>query len=205
MTNSRRQRLTKLDWIKAGFRALVRHGAGWRLDDLTQDLQVSKGSFYWHFDDVADLRLQMLSAWQGLATTDLSHFVTQNAAPGERLRLLVQMVSVLPPVDLGGVGIEPALREWARIDPQAASTIAQVDRQRLNDLALWFGQSGMTPAAAQTAAIGLYAQIVGLMTLRISHPINMVAQLHALLDQMLMPRTAQDQRDSASGFPPPDR
>lgn len=190
-------RLSRTDWVKAGFRALVRHGSGWRLEDLTQELGVSKGSFYWHFNDLAALRSEMLVAWEGLATADLSRFVTKNAAPSDRLRLLVEMVSILPPDDLGGAGIEPALRDWARSDSQAAGVVAAVDRQRLVDLTLWVRQAGIAPDKAPHLALSLYAQIIGLMALRVSHPLDMAAQLHALLDLALSPRRGPDQTDSA--------
>jgi AcrR family transcriptional regulator len=186
--------LSRTDWIKAGFRALVAHGAGgFRLEPLIADLGATKGSFYWHFEHLADLRMAMLETWETLATRDLSRFVRDNARPEDRLRLLVELVAVRPAEDFGGVAAEPALRDWARHDPAAAEVLARVDRQRLADLAEWCAAAGLSP----DWSLPLYAQIIGLMTLRPSSDLDMAGQLHRWLDLLLTPPSAPDRTDSA--------
>ncbi len=43
-------RLTRSDWVLAGFRALLASGPdAIRVEALARDLRATKGSFYWHF------------------------------------------------------------------------------------------------------------------------------------------------------------
>ena len=64
------ERLTKSDWIKHGLRTLAKHGANaLKVGPMSTELKVSRGSFYWHFRDIADFRAQVLRSWQE-STTD---------------------------------------------------------------------------------------------------------------------------------------
>ena len=50
------RRLSADDWIQAGFALLAEGGPNaLRLDRLCERLEVTKGSFYWHFADMRGL------------------------------------------------------------------------------------------------------------------------------------------------------
>ena len=58
-------RLTKSDWIDHGLRTLASDGANaLKVGPMAATLKVSRGSFYWHFRDIADFRSQVLRSWQ---------------------------------------------------------------------------------------------------------------------------------------------
>ena len=58
-------RLTKSDWIDHGLRTLASDGANaLKVGPMAAKLEVSRGSFYWHFRDIADFRSQVLRNWQ---------------------------------------------------------------------------------------------------------------------------------------------
>ena len=64
--------LTRQDWIHAAFRLLAQSGPKTvRVDYLCRELGVTKGSFYWHFTDLAALRAAMAAQWQRDATGDV--------------------------------------------------------------------------------------------------------------------------------------
>ena len=64
--------LTPEDWIKAAFRLLTSAGPkAIRVDYLCRELSVTKGSFYWHFADLAALRAAMVEHWRRVATRDV--------------------------------------------------------------------------------------------------------------------------------------
>jgi AcrR family transcriptional regulator len=47
-------RLTVDDWVQAGFAILAEEGIkALKIDRLCRRLDVTKGSFYWHFTDIA--------------------------------------------------------------------------------------------------------------------------------------------------------
>jgi AcrR family transcriptional regulator len=60
-----KDRLTREQWIAHGLRTLARQGeAALKTGMLAEGLQVSRGSFYWHFESIADFRNQLLATWQ---------------------------------------------------------------------------------------------------------------------------------------------
>ena len=57
-------------WIDEGLRALAAGGPdAVRIEALAQALGVTKGGFYWHFDDRRALLEEMLDAWERRAST----------------------------------------------------------------------------------------------------------------------------------------
>ena len=61
------RRLSTDDWIQAGFALLAEGGPNaLRLDRLCERLEVTKGSFYWHFADMRAYRAALVEAWGDL-------------------------------------------------------------------------------------------------------------------------------------------
>jgi len=185
-----RGRLQPSDWIWAGFRALVQGGPqALRVEPIARELATTKGSFYWHFADLAALRAAMLEAWEQVATTDITTAVRQSGLPArDQLLLLVDKVSIPPDSAAGGDAVEPAIRDWGRTDDMARQVLERVDRQRLADLRDFFAATGLAPAAARPAAAVFYATVIGLESLRLTAGITMRGPLRALAEQLLTPR-----------------
>ena len=56
-------RLSVDDWIEAGFAILAEEGMkALKIDRLSHRLGVTKGSFYWHFTDIAGYRAALVQA-----------------------------------------------------------------------------------------------------------------------------------------------
>lgn len=178
-------RLGRLDWILAGFRALVRGGAAaLRVEALARDLGATKGSFYWHFRDLPDLHGAMLEVWEQLATAEITAAVRASGLdPRAQLMLLVDLVSEVPGPDLGGVAVEPALRDWGRTDPAARAALERVDRQRLADLTGFLRAAGVADPGA--TSLLTYAAVIGLENLRMTTGADMRAPLVALVQRLL--------------------
>lgn len=185
MTASRQNRLSRADWLAAGFRALSAKGPnGLRAEPLARALKVSKGSFYWHFSDLAAFRAEMLDFWQAQATEAIIARATEKAvAPERRLEQLLCAATEPVPEDLGGAGVERALREWARHDPAAATVRRAVDARRLSYLEHLFTEAG-SPAAARHART-LYAALIGFEELNDGAVAATRAGLLALLGLLL--------------------
>jgi len=57
-------RLTKADWIRHGLRTLATDGPNaLKVGPMAARLKVSRGSFYWHFEDIAEFRSLLLRTW----------------------------------------------------------------------------------------------------------------------------------------------
>lgn len=186
-TAAPRVRLQPADWVAAGFRALARGGiAAVGVEALARELAATKGSFYWHFSDLAALKVAMLQTWEQLATTDITAAVRNSGlTPRQQLDLLVEKVSDPPDSAYGGNAVEPAIREWGRADPLAHAAQQRVDSQRLSDLREFLRAAGLPPLAISQAAVVIYATVLGLEQLRLSAGVGMREPLLALVEQLL--------------------
>ena len=96
--NKSAPRLNAHDWILVAYRRLVREGvAAVCVETLARDLGATKGSFYWHFKNLAALKAAMLVRWVELATDDISGAVMLSNLPARQALLaLVSRISMLP-------------------------------------------------------------------------------------------------------------
>ncbi|TAG20388.1 MAG: TetR/AcrR family transcriptional regulator [Rhodobacterales bacterium] len=176
------QRLSREDWVLAGFRALAAKGVGGlRVEPVARDLGATKGSFYWHFADPAAWRDAMLEYWQDKAYRSIVVLASE-APPGmARLARLVAIASAegRDPA-YGGVEGEPALRAWARHDPIVAGVLRGVDAGRVGFLHDCFCEVGLPDARAVEAAKLFYAGYIGLQELNTSEA-EMRSSLEGLL------------------------
>lgn len=129
----RRRRLSAQDWLLAGYRALVRQGpSGLKAEALARDLGTTKGSFYWHFADIAAFRAELLAYWAERAYGDILATVEVEVTPGARLHKLAMLAVGYRDPEYGGAALEPALRAWAREDRGVAGAVAEMDARRVN-------------------------------------------------------------------------
>ena len=84
-------RLAKPDWIEHGLRTLASDGANaLKVGPMATELKVSRGSFYWHFRDIADFRSQVLRSWQERTTDQVIQELESDKAEPERLKHLMK-------------------------------------------------------------------------------------------------------------------
>ena len=68
-TTARKPRLSRDAWLQHALEVLRAEGiSGVRVERLARDLKVTKGSFYWHFEDRSDLLENILEYWDGRYT-----------------------------------------------------------------------------------------------------------------------------------------
>lgn len=159
------RRLSKDDWIAAGFEALADSGYGaLRAEALARNLKTTKGSFYWHFKSLREYKLGLLERWQTIRAEDI---ITQlgEVEPGfARIHVLLGMARKVDSHDTP-IQAEYAIREWARYDPDAAQRVSAVDKTRIVFLAEQFEAMGVTDPSYARA---LYASYIGARTLATS-------------------------------------
>lgn len=95
--------------------------------------------------------------------------------------LLVEMVSIRPGAVYGGVEVEPAVRDWGRIDPHARAVLERVDRQRLLDLQEFLAEAQVPKADLARTAELIYATVIGLESLRLTTGAEMGPVLRGLV------------------------
>jgi len=131
-------------WIGAGFARLAAEGIeSVRVEVLARDLNVSKGSFYWHFRDREDLLEKMLARWEADEVGWLGSATASGHSAATRWARFVERAS-LP----DGVRTEASLRDWSRRDPRVAARVGAIERNRAGYIAIVLREIGFAPRAA---------------------------------------------------------
>jgi AcrR family transcriptional regulator len=182
-----KKRLTKEDWLFAGFRALCDGGpAAIKAEAIARELKTTKGSFYWHFADIPAFQREMLLFWQIKATTQLIEALAPyDNNPADQLYRLIQLMIDLNSDAYGGFKAEPAIRHWAVFLPEAEQAIGNVDRLRLAWLRERFEKIGQEKEQATINAANFYALVMGLEQLELHGKASLKTGLTSALDQML--------------------
>lgn len=178
-------RLSVDDWIQAGF-AIVADGGieTLKIDRLCSRLGVTKGSFYWHFKDMAAYRAALVESWAELRDRDRSHF-GQLAQLAPRQRLTQMMASLLEERQWT---LERAMREWARTDPGVAQSVRAADHRVLGAVRQAFVDAGFSGDDADVRANATFAAGIGFLHLSDAPPnARLTTQLGRFLDLMLSP------------------
>ncbi|MDZ7600402.1 MAG: TetR/AcrR family transcriptional regulator [Hoeflea sp.] len=180
--------LTRTDWIKAGFRLLGQSGPkAVRVDVLCRELGVTKGSFYWHFTDLAALRAAMAAQWRRDATGDVIAAMTSSElTPRDLLIRLFEHVLSRPERDQGGSVTEAAMRQWAGGDTAVEAGVRTADAERLAFLTLHLRGAGLSGPEARSRAAFLSATLIGLEQLA-GEPALPRLDVAGFIDAMLTP------------------
>jgi len=180
--------LTRQDWIHAAFRLLAQSGPKTvRVDYLCRELGVTKGSFYWHFTDLAALRAAMAAQWQRDATGDVVAAMTSpDLSPRELFIRLFEQVLARPARDQGGSVTEAAMRQWAGGDTAVQAGVRDADTERLAFLTLQLRGAGLNGPEARSRAAFISATLIGLEQLA-AEPALPRLDIPGFVDAMLTP------------------
>lgn len=132
-------RTPRESWIDEGLRAL---GAGGpdavRVEALAKELGVTKGGFYWHFDDRSALLDEMLDRWERMVVDQpIEHVEGAGGDARAKLRRLFALADVSVNRYLK---MELAIRDWARRDKAVARRLRRVDNRRMDYMRSLFSE-----------------------------------------------------------------
>ena len=153
-----RTALTPERWTEAATEVLVDQGIDHvRVDVLARQLNVTRGSFYWHFKDREDLLRAVLQAWRARATEQLTARLERaHDDPHEQLRDLLSL-PFRGRSAVRAARIELAIRAWARRDAMARAFVDESDTARIGYIAQVFSALGFGIAEARARAQLLYS------------------------------------------------
>lgn len=155
-------RLTVDDWLQAGYAIVADEGLNaLKLDRLCTRLNVTKGSFYWHFADMAAYRQALIESWAQLKDEERRD-IEEMRHEDPRERLSQMMAALVRPRQFS---LERAMREWARSDETVAAAVRSADRRILNAVRQAFRDFGFDADEADLRANATFAAGIGLLHL----------------------------------------
>ncbi len=144
------------DWILAAFGRLASEGVdSVRVEVLARDLGVSKGSFYWHFQDREELLAKLLARWDEAEMNWLHAASAETQGAAERWALFLERSA-----DPERARLEVAIRNWARKDLTVAARASAIEKSKAQFISGVLRDTGFAPAAAE-----YWSQIVQLACL----------------------------------------
>lgn len=145
-------------WIEEGLRALAAGGpAAVRIEPLAEALGVTRGGFYWHFDDRHALLEAMLDRWERASTDEVLERVERQGGDARtKLRRAGALTfsDWLLPIDL-------AVRDWSRREPTVAARLRRVDNHRMRCLRSLFGAFCHDEADVEARSMVAFSLVVG--------------------------------------------
>jgi AcrR family transcriptional regulator len=149
-------RVTRRDWIEAACAALARDGErGITINALAARLGVTKGSFYWHFTDRAELVQAVLDRWAYERTDELMALqFTDASGPVERLRRVYALGREAAPIDR-------AMRLWAQHEPRVAEAVRHADKSLVGHVSGCLVDLGFAAEEAEFRAVIMLRAWVG--------------------------------------------
>lgn len=147
-------------WVAAALDVLAADGIdAVRIEPLAKALNVTKGSFYWHFADRRALIDAMLAQWADGRIAAIREQAPREGDPALSLRRLVDLYTRRS--NARGLAIELAIRALARNDDAAARAVQAVDAERLKHVAALFERLGWQEREASARAVMVYAYLFG--------------------------------------------
>jgi len=128
-----------------------------RIDVLAKTLGVTRGGFYWHFEDRQALLDAMLEVWERRSIDEvLERVESEGGDPRDKVRRAGTLTfsTELLPIDL-------AVRDWARRDEAVAERLRRVDNGRMEYLRTLIGQLSADDGDVEARAMLAFSLAIG--------------------------------------------
>ncbi len=114
-----------------------------RVEVLARELGVTKGGFYWHFDDRRALLEEILDGWERAGVDAVIERVEAGGGDAKaKLRRLFGLATTGAIGDFSGgdvLRMDLAVRDWGRRDAAVARRMRRVDNRRMDYMRSLFG------------------------------------------------------------------
>ena len=148
-------RLGADDWLRAALDIMVDEGiSGVKIHRLCERLGVTKGSFYWHFQDLDAFLGELARRWaeEGVRLTQLD----QSSDPAAGLLHAMEIFA-----DKRNRNLTRAIRDWAQNDERARAAIRKADESLFQGVRDAIVSLGFDEDEAEVRAKVLYSAGVG--------------------------------------------
>jgi AcrR family transcriptional regulator len=177
-------RTPRSSWIEEGLRAL---GAGGpdavRIELLARALGVTRGGFYWHFDDRRALLEEILDTWERVSVDEV---IKRVESEGGDTRAKLRRLSALAGSSDEPLRIDLAVRDWARRDQTVADRLRRVDNRRMDYMRSLFGGFCPNKDDVEARCMVFYSLWIGSHFIAADHGVRSRADVLKLAMKRLM-------------------
>ena len=125
-----------------------------RVDVMAKAIEVSRGSFYWHFESISAFHDQLIAHW-GDQTRTLANEMSRLSEPADQLQYLIGAAHDQ------NQQLENAFRTWAHFEPKVARAVESLDADRISELTSVLSRALGSPSEARRRAIVFYSAALG--------------------------------------------
>ncbi|WP_103108809.1 TetR/AcrR family transcriptional regulator [Brevibacillus reuszeri] len=141
------------DWVRAALTKLTEAGIeSVRVEALAREMNISKGSFYHHFQDRQDLLDSMISYWEEHTTERIIH------TPDSESQTLEQLLGELFSREQK---LEAAMYAWAKQNAVLRQRLIEIEKRRIDYVAALYQKNGVPKMEAKERAELAYFMYVG--------------------------------------------
>ena len=159
---SEKEQLSRDAWLDAAGGAIAEGGFDdVRVLTLAKRLGVTRGSFYWHFHDHAELIVSFLDRWRDRRLAELEYLRVSGDDNETELRRILRLALTEPAWNTRQMRVELAVRDFARRDEYAAKIVAEVDRGRIDHCASLLEKIMNDKNEARDLALLVYVATIG--------------------------------------------
>ena len=170
-------------WIQQGLRALAAGGPdAVRIEVLARDLGVTKGGFYWHFDDREALLGDMLDAWERVGVDNV--IAVLDGGGGDARAKLARLFELAASAE--GGRIELAVRDWARRQPSVKRRLRRVDNRRMDYMRSLFREFCADESEVEARCAVAMAVFIGMHLMAADHGTRTRADVVGLITRQLL-------------------
>jgi len=158
ITSTERNQLQRFDWLRKALDTFVEEGIdSIRITRLADDLGVTRGSFYWHFQNREDLIDSLVSFWKDKNTAAITGSVAQASSLADGILRFFETCIDNSQFD---TRLDLALREWSRRSSTIRALLDGEDEARIEALRQFYLRFDYPmPQALIRARVLYYSQI----------------------------------------------
>ncbi len=165
-----RKQLQRFDWLRQALEVFVSEGIdAVRITRLADDLGVTRGSFYWHFENREDLIDALVGYWKDKNTAAITQAVASVDSLADGIfrffETCIDAASFDPRLDL-------AIREWSRRSAPIRALVDREDAARIDALQTFFALFDYPMPDALIRARVLYYSQIGFYALEIEESLT---------------------------------
>lgn len=171
-----RARLSADDWVAAALDVLVSDGiSAVKILPLAKRLGVTRGSFYWHFENHEALLNRLLEVWE---ETNSGSIIRAATLEGSIVDRYVALMRCWLGMERFEPRLEVAVRNWGRSNPELWQKLRATDERRVDACVQMLASEVSDPVMRLHRARTIYFLQMGWYELEVDEPMD--ARIEAL-------------------------